>query len=307
MNEELANKLQKEIPNIKITEYTENTIYKRFTNNKIEIKGVLSTNLKSGSWTAKACKVLIVENRTNNIMGRDILTKLGITLSAHKQPGKTTKLISKIQTEKNIIKWIFNKYPHLYTRLGCSKNHIAKSIFKTQYTPFQHKGRRVPLHLLDKVEPELQELIDEKQIIKLDKSSDELFISPVVITVKKDKTVKIALNSKKLNDAIHKNKYQMHSIDHLMDSVAVFISERKNKTAHYFFSKIDLKYAYSQIPLDENIKKHFNFNILGGKATGTYRFINGFYGLTDMLATFQKPIDKTLHDIKPNLHTQTTS
>ena len=231
-------------------------------------------------------------------MGRDILTKLGITLSAHKKPGKTINIITNIQTEKNIIKWIFHKYPHLCTRLGRSKNHIAKSIFKSQYTPSQHKGRRVPLHLLDKVEQELQKVIDEKQIIKLDKCSDELFISPVVITVKKDKSVKIALDSKKLNNAIHKNKYQMRSIDHLMDSVAVFISERKNKPGQYLFSKIDIKYAYSQIPLDENIKKHCNFNIIGGKATGTYRFINGFYGLTDMPATFQKTIDKTLHDIK---------
>ena len=31
---------------------------------------------------------------------------------------------------------------------------------------------------------------------------------------------------------------------------------------------------------------------------GTYRFINGFYGLPDMPATFQKTTDKTLHDIK---------
>ena len=153
------------------------------------------------------------------------------------------------------------------------------------------------MHLLEKVENELKKLIDDKQIIKLEKCLDELFICPVVITVKKDKSVKIALDSKKLNDAIHKNKYQMQSIDHLMDSVAVYISERKNKQGKYFFSKIDLKYAYSQIPLDKNIKKHCKFNNLGGKATGTYRFINGFYGLTDMPATFQKTINKTLHDI----------
>ena len=62
----------------------------------------------------------------------------------------------------------------------------------------------------------------------------------------------------------------MRSIDHLIDSVAVFISERKNKPGQYFFSKIDLIYAFSQIPLDENTKKHCNFNILIGKATGTY-------------------------------------
>ena len=36
---------------------------------------------------------------------------------------------------------------------------------------------------------------------------------------------------------------------------------------------------------------------MGGNATGTYRFINGFYGLTDMPATFQKEINYTLNNI----------
>ena len=70
-----------------------------------------------------------------------------------------------------------------------------------------------PLHLLEKMENELQKLIDDKQIIKLEKCPEELFVSPVVITVKKDKSVKIALDSKRLNDAIHKYKYQMQSFD----------------------------------------------------------------------------------------------
>ena len=65
----------------------------------------------------------------------------------------------------------------------------------------------------------------------------------------------------------------------------------------YWFLKIDLVYAYSQIPLDESIAKHYKFSILGGRATGTYSFINGFYGLTYMPATVQKTIDKTLEGI----------
>ena len=137
-----------------------------------------------------------------------------------------------------------------------------------------------------------------ENVLVLMKCPDDLFISPVVITVKKDKSVKIALDSKKLNDALHKNKYQMQSIFHLVDSVALYVSERRNLPGQYLFSKIDLKYAYSQIPLDENIQKHCNFNILGGRTTGTYRFINGFYELTDMPARFQKKIHKTLQNIK---------
>ena len=132
--------------------------------------------------------------------------------------------------------------------------------------------------------------------MRLEKCSDEYFISPVVITVKKDKSVKIALDSKELNDAIHKNKYQMQSIDHLIDAVANYVSERSTEQGTFYFSKRDLKYAYSQILLDPQLQKHCSFNILGGKATGTYRFLNGFYGLTDMPATFQKTIDVTLRN-----------
>ena len=89
----------------------------------------------------------------------------------------------------------------------------------------------------------------------------------------------------------------MQSIDNLMDSVAKYISDNKNETGNFLFSKIDLKYAYSQIPLHPEIGKHCSFNILGGKSTGTYQLINGFYGLSDMPATFQKTLDKTLENI----------
>ena len=41
----------------------------------------------------------------------------------------------------------------------------------------------------------------------------------------------------------------MQSIDHLMDTIACEISELKRKEGTMIFSKIDLKYAYSQVPL----------------------------------------------------------
>ena len=182
--------LTNKIPNAAILPYKENTKYRCFNNNNIQIRGVLLLDITSGSWVAKQCKVLIVHNKTNNIMGRDLLAKIGITLNANKPKGKQTLQVFNIQTEKNVIKWILQKYPHLCTRLGRSKNHIAQPIFKENYTPSQHKGRRVPLHLLEKIENELNKLVDEGQIIKLEKCPDELFISPVVISAKKDKSVK---------------------------------------------------------------------------------------------------------------------
>ena len=156
----------------------------------------------------------------------------------------------------------------------------------------------VPLHLNDKVEKELMKLIEDKQIVKHGKWSDEYFLSPVVITIKSDNSFKPALDTKKLNNAINKNKYQMQDIGHLMDTISKK-SELKIEPWTLYFSKIDLKYAYSQIPLHRDTQKpcNFNFNILGGNATGTYRFINCFNGLTDMPPTFRKAIDYTLNNI----------
>ena len=68
--------------------------------------------------------------------------------------------------------------------------------FKEEFIPVQQKGRRVPVHLQKRVEKKLNKLMDQKHIIKLDKFSDRQFISSIVITVKKDQTVKLALDPK---------------------------------------------------------------------------------------------------------------
>ena len=91
---------------------------------------------------------------------------------------------------------MFKKYPQLCTHLGRSKNYMAKSTFKENFIPTQHKGRRVLLHLLERVDQELEKLMEDKQITRVEKCSDEYFISPVLKTLKKDKSVKIALDSK---------------------------------------------------------------------------------------------------------------
>ena len=61
--------------------------------------------------------------------------------------------------------------------------------------------------------------MDQKQIVKLIKFSDIQFISPIVITVKKDQTMKLALDSKKIKNFVHKNKYQMLNIELLLDNI----------------------------------------------------------------------------------------
>ena len=120
-------------------------------------------------------------------------------------------------------------------------------------------------------------IIQDKQIIKPEKCPDDMFVSPLVTTVRKDKSVKIAFGSIKLNESIQKkNKNRMQSLKNLVNAVALKLSRQKEYPGTFWFSKDDLNYAYSQLPLEVWIAKHCNFSILGGRATGTYRFLNGF-------------------------------
>ena len=85
----------------------------------------------------------------------------------------------------------------------------------------------------------------------------------------------------------------MPIVDELMDNVGQVISTA-SESEEVWFTKLDLNYAFSQLPLSDETSKHCNFSIVGGKATGTYRFLTGFYGLTDMPTEFQKAMDRTL-------------
>ena len=93
----------------------------------------------------------------------------------------------------------------------------------------------------------------EGQIEKLAKCDEDCFISPIVITRKKDGSIKLALNSKLLNEQIFQNNHQMPNINELIDKVVLQLSEKTD--GQVWFSKLDLKNAYSQLQLCKKTSK----------------------------------------------------
>ena len=59
-------------------------------------------------------------------------------------------------------------------------------------------------------------------------------------------------------------------------------------------TKLDFAYAYGQIKLNEKTRNLCIFTVTDGEFTVYYRFLKGFYGLTDIPTIFQERIDKTL-------------
>ena len=173
------------------------------------------------------------------------------------------------------------------------KNFEYNVQFKSDMTVSQQKGRRVPIHIQKAVETEVNKLVKGGQLEKLTEVGEDIFVSPVVITHKSDGTVKIALDWIELNKQIVKKTMQLPLLAELLDQISVKISGDRKAPLH--ISTIDLDYAFGQIALHRDTAKHCVAAIVGGKATGHYRFRKGFYGFADMPVVFQTKIDKVVN------------
>ena len=123
------------------------------------------------------------------------------------------------------------------------------------------------------------------------KTTENCFVSPAVITIKKDESVKIALDLRKLNESCIMRKATMPNMEELISKISAKIT---NSNGEIWMSNFDLDYAYGQAKLSTEASRHCVFSIIGGDFTGHYRFKKGFYVLSDIPTVFQEHIDKIL-------------
>ena len=98
------------------------------------------------------------------------------------------------------------KFKNLFKTNHIIRNTEVKIQIKPGCYPIQQKARPIPYHLQDDVKNELDRLIKSGHLERLETIAEDCFVSPVVITVKKDKTVKIALDARNLNESCIKKR-----------------------------------------------------------------------------------------------------
>ena len=92
------------------------------------------------------------------------------------------------------------------------------------------------------VAEELKRMIKTGYLERATEINGDCFVSPAVETVKKDKSIKIALDSRKLNEATIKRKAQTPNMEELISRKSIKISEEKEGEKH--ITKVDFDYAY---------------------------------------------------------------
>ena len=271
---------------------------KTFANEPIPVMGIMQAPAESKGSRIEDAEFVVLRDGLKPLIGRDLFADLGISITQTLCSDESS-MVNTITTQCPFKTSIANQFPHFISRIGRSKVRIVESKFHKNFQSKHQKSRKVPINLQERVNSETKKLLEKKHIEKFNNCSDQNFISPIVITVERDQTINLALDSKSPNKTVHKNKYQMPNNETLIDSLSQIITDYKTESADkIYFSTIDLKYAYSQLNLHPDTAKHCNFNIVSGDMTGTYRFKTGFYGLTDNPAEIQKTMDHKLIGLK---------
>ena len=111
------------------------------------------------------------------------------------------------ETEKKILK-LKNEFKDLFYNNTEIKDLEVKIDLKEDAKIIQQKGRPVPIHLQNQVAEEIKRLIKNGYLERATEKTEDCFVSLAVIRVKKDKSIKIALDSRKKTKQQLKRKHK---------------------------------------------------------------------------------------------------
>ena len=146
-------------------------------------------------------------------------------------------------------------------------------------TPVIHPPRRVPISLKNDIKKELDEMVANGIITKINEGEPTRWVNSLVYKRKENGRLRLCLDPKDLNTAILREHHAIPTLEEILPNL------HKAK----FFSIVDAKCGYWNVVLDEESGYLATFN----SPFGRYRFKRMLFGLNMLQDIFQAKIDQT--------------
>ena len=215
----------------------------------------------------------VVQAGNSNLCGNDLQKKVGIGLTGIDEKSRVTK-VNQIDASS-----VLNDY-----KVDSSKpitSFTASIHLKPEATPKFYRSRTVPFHYRPMVEDALDALVEDGVISPVKYSE---WAAPIVPVLKPDKkSMRICADFKYVNKFLEVDQYPLPKVDELLSVIG----------KGQFFSKVDLKDAYLQIPVDEEAQKVLVINT----PKGLFRYNRLPFGLASSPAIFQRYMAQLMSDI----------
>ena len=151
---------------------------------------------------------------------------------------------------------------------------IEHRIELTDTMPIRHKFRRMSPRMIEIATEEVNKLAAQGVI---ERSASDYNSAPVLVR-KSDGSCRMCIDYRDLNKKTKRDAYPVPNMDTILDKL------RKAK----YLSKIDLKSAYHQIPMESSSKRYTAFALPG---SGLWQYRRLPFGLSNAPMTFMRLID----------------
>lgn len=167
-------------------------------------------------------------------------------------------------------------------KLSCTSATKHK-ILTSNDTPIYTKNYRYPHHVKKDIQEQIQEMLDNG-IIRPSKSpySSPIWVVPKKMDASGKRKVRVVIDYRKLNELTIDDRYPMPQIEEILDSLG------KSE----YFSTIDLKSGFHQIPMDPAHIEKTAFST----DKGHFEFTRMPFGLKNAPATFQRAMNNILDE-----------
>lgn len=232
------------------------------------LKNINATIHTDGNYMTITKKIHLRQNSAESVNAIDLRVN-------HLDDEQKKKIQSIIKQHKNLLSEPNEKLT--YTTV------VKGKIRTTTEEPVYSKSYPYPMCLKKEVEAEIQKLLKD-DIIRPSRSpyNSPIWMVPKKIDASGEKKYRLVIDYRKLNSITVPDRYPIPDINDVLANLG------KNK----FFSTIDLKSGFHQIPLDEPDIEKTAFSIKSGK----YEFTRLPFGLKNAPSIFQRTLDDILRE-----------
>ncbi len=179
-------------------------------------------------------------------------------------------------TQQEKFRELLLKYEKFFSQKPGLTHKYVHEIKMRDHTPFYQKPYPIPVAYRPKVDLELQKMVSWGII----EEASTPFVSPMVVIIKKDGSLRLCLDLRKLNSQIFLDHQKPVNIEEIL----------MRFHGKLWFTSVDLVKAYWQIPLQAEDRKYTGFSI-GYK---TYQFLVLPFGLATAVASFTRALEQVL-------------
>ena len=198
---------------------------------------------------------------------------------ASKQPSQPPVPEHLLPAQQQQLKALFQEFSDIISQgeddLGCTP--LLQHTIETEGPPLRQPYRRQNPAVRREEMTQVQQMLSSGVI----RPSNSPWASPVVMVKKKDGSLRFCVDFRQLNAATIKDAHPIPRIDDLLDALH----------GARWFSTLDLKSGYWQVPIQEQDKEKTAFRTSSGQL---FEFNQVPFGLCNAPATFSRLMDRVL-------------